>query len=151
MNSKTQTWYWVIGIVVVAVLIFILLQSKNKKEVQAPAQVPAAETAQGNTNTQNTPANDLFAKEQYINYTDNGFAPAYLEIGQNATVIFTNNSNSPMWIASNPHPTHTDYPDFDQKSSGDSYSYTFTELGTYHFHNHMNPQDTGTIIVLPLK
>jgi plastocyanin len=56
-----------------------------------------------------------------------------------------------MWVASNPHPAHTDYSAFDAKKGyapGESYSYTFTETGTFPFHDHLHSSLGGTIIVV---
>jgi plastocyanin len=55
-----------------------------------------------------------------------------------------------MWVASDPHPIHTDYSAFDAKQGiapGDTYSFTFTKTGNWGFHNHLNPSATGTITV----
>jgi plastocyanin len=82
------------------------------------------------------------------------------------TVTFVNNSSHGMWVASNVHPTHTEYDGtdththctngadnnggFDECSpvaNGTSYSFTFTKAGTFSFHNHVNASDTGTVVV----
>jgi hypothetical protein len=65
-------------------------------------------------------------------------------------VRFLNDSTSSVWIASDPHPTHTDYPGFDAKKAitrGETYEFTFTKVGTWGFHNHRNPLQKGTIVV----
>lgn len=80
-------------------------------------------------------------------YTDSGFSPEALTVDIGATVTFTNESDNPMWIGSNPHPVHTDYSVFDQLGDGDNYSFTFTEAGSYRYHNHLVPSYVGTIIV----
>jgi len=48
------------------------------------------------------------------------------------------------------HPTHTDLPSFNSLrtlNAGDIYSYTFTQVGTWRYHNHLNHTDEGTIVV----
>lgn len=85
-----------------------------------------------------------------ITYSDQGFGPAVVTINKGDTVKFINQSSGRMWVASNPHPTHTDYPEFDEKSfaqNGGSYEFTFGKVGTWDYHNHGNPGDKGTIIV----
>lgn len=55
-----------------------------------------------------------------------------------------------MWVASNPHPIHTNYPAFDEKApviNGSSWSFTFDKIGTWGYHNHRNPSSGGTIVV----
>lgn len=96
------------------------------------------------------PTTDLFPKTETIVYTDAGFTPNNITILTGDTVTFTNNSTSDMWVGSNPHPQHTDYSAFDAMKNytpGESYSFTFTESGTYGYHNHSNAGDKGTIVV----
>lgn len=55
-----------------------------------------------------------------------------------------------MWVASDPHPTHTGLSGFDSGrgyGEGENYSFTFNEPGNWGFHNHLNSGDTGKIIV----
>ena len=69
-----------------------------------------------------------------------------------------------FWPASNIHPTHSAYPGsgiekcstggkgsvFDAcepLSSGARYSFIFNQVGQWRFHDHINPQATGTVIV----
>lgn len=83
-------------------------------------------------------------------YTDAGYSPSELRVNAGRTVIFRNASTQGMWTASAPHPTHTDYPAFDSKTgtpAGDDYSFTFTETGTYRYHNHLQPSHFGRVIV----
>lgn len=93
---------------------------------------------------------DSNIKNSKITYTDNGFEPFTITIKINTNVTFTNKSNGMMWIASNPHPAHTDLPGFDQKNSigkGGLYTYTFSKIGTWKYHNHNAPEKTGVVIV----
>jgi plastocyanin len=87
-----------------------------------------------------------------VKYTDKGFEPAIVTIKKGETVQWINeNSNAQMWVASNPHPTHTDYPGFDQDegvSAGSSYSFTFRNSGVWGYHNHLNPDVTGRVVVI---
>jgi|GEM_PF-3312871 len=54
-------------------------------------------------------------------------------------------------LASNPHPTHTDLPGFEQDiSAGGNFIFTFTRQGTFGYHDHNTPSATafqGTITV----
>lgn len=78
------------------------------------------------------------------------FSPAVVTIKAGDTVTWTNHATNPVWIASNPHPTHTDYPGFDSKAAidpGKTYAFTFTKVGSWGYHNHLNPSVQGTVIV----
>lgn len=83
-------------------------------------------------------------------HTTAGFSPNSMTIKKDETVTFTNQSDDLMWVASAPHPQHTDYPAFDEKQSvprGGIYTFTFDKAGTWKYHNHLNPTRYGTIIV----
>lgn len=84
-------------------------------------------------------------------YDGSKFTPATLTIKKGETVAFENQSSGGMSVASNPHPTHTDYPEFDQYKSSQrgqkTYIFTFEKVGTWGYHNHLNPAVKGTINV----
>lgn len=85
-----------------------------------------------------------------VSYTDAGFSPALLSVKKGTAVSFTNNSTRSMWVASAPHPSHTILPEFDELTSvnnGGTYTFTFTKVGTWKYHNHMNPSDYGSVMV----
>jgi plastocyanin len=85
-----------------------------------------------------------------VTYTDNGFSPQTITIKKGDIVTFVNKSSIGMWVASNPHPVHTDYPGFDEKAAvgnGGSWSFTFDVVGTHGYHNHKNPSTLGTVVV----
>lgn len=128
--------------------------SKLLKPVKTPT--PTASTFQAGEATvpEGTPGPSLekggVAARTVVTYTDSGFAPATVQITQGDTVTFVNESTRGMWVASAVHPTHQLLPGFDQlKSVGMSgtYEYTFTNAGTWKYHNHVNPQDTASVVV----
>ena len=101
-----------------------------------------------------------------VTYGDSGFNPASISIAAGDTVRFVNNSSHGMWVASDEHPTHTEYDGtntrehcangaatsgtFDQcaaTEAGSTYSFTFPKAGTFEYHNHARASDAGTIVV----
>ncbi len=85
-----------------------------------------------------------------VEYTESGFSPSRVIIPIGGTVTFVNHSTQDMRVASNPHPTHTDYQGFDEGTSvgnGQSYSFTFTKAGTWGYHNHLSPNRGGQVVV----
>lgn len=80
----------------------------------------------------------------------NGFEPNSVTIKQGTKVSFVNTDSNPHWPASVPHPTHTDYPGFDPLqavSPGENWTFSFDKVGTWGYHDHLNPSTHGTIIV----
>lgn len=85
-----------------------------------------------------------------ITMSESGFSPSTVTIAAGTTVTFINNGQAAHWPASDVHPTHNILPSFDSKrglATGDSYSYTFDEVGTWRCHDHLLPQFTCTIVV----
>ena len=85
-----------------------------------------------------------------VTYADAGIDPKTLTVKRGATVRWVNQGSGTMWVASALHPTHQLLPGFDELKSvgkGGTYEYTFTKVGTWKYHNHMVPSDTGTVVV----
>jgi plastocyanin len=135
----------VIIIAVIIVLIlgvggFILITSTRNQEVTY--QTPTAKT-------QNSTESAMDQTMEVI-YTDSGFMPETITVKSGSTITFTNNSTKRMWVASDPHPVHTNYSGFDAlKGYGqdETYLFTFDQVGTWNYHDHLNPSNKGIIIV----
>lgn len=99
-----------------------------------------------------------------VTYTDAGYSPAEVTIPLGGTVTFVNQSSKNMWVASAMHPDHVVYsgtklsehcPDtagtaFDQcrgDTPGSSYSFTFTKVGEWRYHDHIDATKFGKVIV----
>jgi plastocyanin len=85
-----------------------------------------------------------------VKLTDSGWEPSTLTVDKGTTVKFVNDSSDDFWPASNDHPTHLLYPGFDAKRpfvKGQSYEFTFDKVGSWGYHNHLNPSVEGTIVV----
>jgi len=74
-----------------------------------------------------------------------------ISIKRGQTIRFENTSVDEMyWPASNIHPSHGIYPEFDPQEpvmAGKSWSFKFNKAGSWRFHDHLHPQITGTINV----
>lgn len=85
-----------------------------------------------------------------VEYTDDGFDPATLSVTVGTTVVWENNSGRSMDVSSDPHPIHTSNRDLNASTPtapGDSYSFTFTEVGNQGYHNHLRSSHDGSVIV----
>ena len=148
----------ILGISVVAVIfcgVVLLSLVLNQEEVKPQNTVEQQNTA----STETEPVTDkdsLGAKEEVatLNYSDDGYSPETLQVKKGQKVKFTTTSEVPNWVASNPHPAHTDYPEFDTgqilgtlPAPGDEVEFTFEKVGSWGFHNHNQPTHTGTIVV----
>ena len=96
------------------------------------------------------PSSTSNAQNTTINYSGSGFDPQRITVKAGTTIVWKNNDTDPMMIDSDPHPTHTSYPPLNASKatiSGNTYTFTFTDPGTYGYHNHLKAQNRGTVIV----
>lgn len=87
-----------------------------------------------------------------IKLVKNGFEPSQLQIDQGEVVTFINNDETERWPASNIHPTHGIYPNFDPKRPiklGEEWKFQFDKGGVFRFHDHLIPEFNGIITVSP--
>lgn len=158
-NSSPSMNYLVVGVVVLVLLVggLAFAFKDQVKKVLMPGQQEAAQVEQTGNETPPPPPppsvapNTETAQEVLVEYLAAGFSPASVTVKKGTTIKFVNNSGGPMSVASNPHPTHTDYSSFDQWKSDAKgqaeYDFTFAKVGTWGYHNHAKASDTGTVIV----
>ena len=85
-----------------------------------------------------------------ITLAEAGFSPQEIIITKGDIVMFRSTRGVPFWPASNLHPSHDIYPEFDPQMPIDSdkeWSFRFDNVGKWQFHDHLAPIYTGTIIV----
>lgn len=168
MNTKAL--YAAIAVIALLIIgLFVYNQSQNNtNELSNQEQLNNTNTEEAvntntntSANTNNTNANantegrmsgeeDIAGKTYQITYDGLKFSPATLTVNAGDTVVFKNQSSKSFWPASGPHPTHTLYPEFDAGkaiAASGNYAFTFTKVGTWPFHDHLNSSVTGSIIV----
>lgn len=95
-------------------------------------------------------AHDNGYEKVTVKMTEAGFEPSVVNIMQGDTVIFVNESGVDRWPASNIHPTHAIYSEFDPKRAvpfGEVWEFRFTKAGTWKLHDHLMTEFTGSIVV----
>ncbi len=148
-NFMNKTLIAVVVVVIVAAAGYFIL-SANKSAAPATSQTQTQITPSSSEATQPTSSpSGTIAEENSVTLTSSGFSPATLTVKAGAKVTWTNKSGGAAIIASNPHPTHTDYPPLNLGTfqDGGTLSLTFNKAGTYGYHNHLDPSQTGTIVV----
>ena len=81
---------------------------------------------------------------------ETGFTPATVRVAPVSTVNFVTTGQGSHWPALAVHPTHQMLAGFDAfkpLATGETYSYTFAQAGTWAFHDHLNPSLIGSVIV----
>jgi plastocyanin len=127
--EKKRLLYIGITVAVVAVVgIAVLALTSQKPETTADGSAPKA----------------------YVQITDDGFVPETIKVAAGTEVIWQNGTETPLGVASNPHPSHTALPGLDSKdpiAPGAKYNYTFNKSGKYIYHNESDPKVSGMVIV----
>lgn len=96
------------------------------------------------------PFADRGSDVHHVNETEDGFSPRELTIKVGDSVKFTTTRGKPFWPASDLHPSHTIYPQFDPKQpteSTNSWTFRFDKIGQWNYHDHLAPDLIGAIIV----
>lgn len=89
--------------------------------------------------------------EPVVVLTKSGFSPAGLKVKIGTKVKFVNRTTLSFWPASDLHPNHAIYPEFDPKralSPKEVWEFVFDRAGTFRFHDHLNPTNRGTVLVV---
>lgn len=109
--------------------------SSNTNSDQNPTTQPADDTDKGSVQT--------------ITYINGGFSPEKLTTKAGENVVIENKSNTVIQFNSDEHPEHTDNSELNVGTvqPGEKKTFVLTRLGTYGFHDHLNPSATGEIVV----
>lgn len=112
---------------------------------------------------QNGTSTDPNAKVIRIECRDSVYVPKEVSIKKGDIVVWTNVNCNPTWPASAVHPTHGVYPQAESGACvsiggsafdtchglerGESWSFRFDYVGSWRFHDHLNPRNNGTVNV----
>jgi len=126
----------IIGLVVLAIAVggvFLLMSKKSGTGPTSPS----------------TASSNASAVAATITYSKSGFSPATVTVKSGDTVAIKNATTEDMQLASNPHPVHTDDTDLNVGSvaPGQTKTFTVTKKGSFGYHNHVDPSDTGKIVI----
>lgn len=126
-------------------------EAENLKEEQKKSEEETKKSEEQLRDTGKESETAIIAPKTWtVEYKENQFVPSEVKIKKGDTVSWINRSDSSTWPASAFHPTHQVYPGFDalkSLSNGESYLFKFDLIGSWKYHNHLNPSVTGVIVV----
>ncbi len=130
-------------LIAIIVAIFLFLPNSEKQEQKTPEE-KIQETRPTFINKEEVKADFI------IKITDEGYIPNNITIKKGQSIAWINESSDWKLPASDVHPTHTIYPEFDPKQPfeiGKAWVFTFNKVGEWDFHDHLIPRMKGTIKV----
>lgn len=138
MNNKI-----LIGVVVLIVVIGAIVLMANKGGYQTPTPIESGQTPSSTSQITTS------AEQTTVTLMQSGFEPATITVKAGTKVVWGNKSGVAATVDSAGHPTHLTYPPLNlgEFSDGSQVSLVFDKAGTYKYHNHLNPSQTGTVIV----
>ena len=116
---------------------------------KSPSNSPTSTTSGSTSPSQNsTPVTN----QSYLNtitFDGSHFSPATLIVKSGTTVTIKNTSSNDLRMNSNPHPIHTDDADLNVGlvAAGQSKTFIVTKLGSFGFHDHLDPSIQGRITI----
>ena len=93
----------------------------------------------------------LLGADRIVEIEGEGFIPQIITIRKGETVVWVNKGGGYYWPASNIHPTHKIYSEFDPLeplAPGEAWAFTFEQTGEWRFHDHLGPSRGGTVTVI---
>ncbi len=154
----------IIAAIVLIILGFSLLSNKNAGQKNETSDNDGG-SLQDEASQDEIGATEISEPTEYIvEIKLEGFVPKTLKIKKGDKVTWTNKIVTKIRPAGNLHPTHTNYPGssiikcgtaeekniFDacrELQNGESYSFVFNEVGSWSYHDHLQPSKDGKIIV----
>jgi plastocyanin len=148
--GKRPLWQWILIYVVIAAVLYGAIYYFFLRGHYSTSTYTQQSYSNPTTQQSQQAAPSSSSQNVMVEYSSKGFTPQSITIKEGQTVTWVNKDTDPLQVASNPHPTHTDYPPLNAVGliqPGQSKSFTFPAAGHYGYHNHLEPSNTGEVIV----
>ncbi len=142
----------VITVIVVLVLIIgvWMLTRPGKQVVQTPqATETPISTDSASPSDASAGATAMTEQKNLVKISSDGFTPKSITIKLGDPITWTNVDTENHTVSSDNHPTHLLYPFLNLGiiKPGENKSLTPARIGTFTYHDHLNPSRTGIITV----
>jgi plastocyanin len=157
MNKK----YLYIGLALVVLLAGLIWLGNNKKasdnsptnNAAASESAPDAQSTSPESDTKQVSDCETATGDVTITYNDDDFSPHCVKVTSGTSIIWNNDSDSEIQVATDPHPSHTGNREVSNGEfeltvpAGGKATSTLKTTGEHDYHNHLQPSATGVIIV----
>lgn len=96
------------------------------------------------------PKTVLLSDGAVVKMGEDTYEPQDFKVKKGTKIKFQNTSGALRWPASDLHPSHLVYPEFDSKEpvgKDGSWEFVFDQTGEWTYHDHLAPYITGIVIV----
>lgn len=136
MKKNYISKQWLPFLLFFSVIILLLLfhfRARNKVNTSVPYLT-------GNT----------LPNEKFVTLDSHGFSPQSITVKVGEAVRWKNSTAKDASVNSDDHPTNRLYPELNlgMFTNGHSLVHIFTKPGTYTYHNYIQPDNRGTVIVV---
>jgi amicyanin len=144
MNSKQWMWLGVI-VVLVGALVWFLAQPKTAPQASQTSSTPANTTAPS-ASASSSPEAQTSQSTKAVAISNYAFSPASLTVKKGTTVTWTNQDDVKHDVVlDDGQPAGG--PNGSLLGKGQSYSFTFNTVGTYHYHCDPHPFMKASVTV----
>lgn len=124
----------------VAAAVFLTDSDKDKEPSNTSSQASNSET-----NDDAAEESETAASTDQVEIADFAFGPETINIKKGTTVTWTNKDSAEHTVT--PDEESGAFEGSELLAQGETYSFTFDEVGTYTYHCQPHPQMTGTVVV----
>jgi len=138
----------VLVIVVVLVLaggVYFSTKNKPASSTQSTSSTNGmSNMSNGSTNNSSNSGSETPTATDKVSIANFAFSPAHITVAKGTTVTWTNHDTTVHTIVET---DGKNGPNSSSVNPGDSYTFTFSEAGTYQYHCSIHPQMTGSVTV----
>jgi plastocyanin len=131
----------IIAIIVVTAVAWLVVGNKTNRPAPSSSTNSSQSQSTSNTSNQSSPKTVATDKVTIANFA---FAPADITIKKGTTMTWTNQDSTSHTVTEN---DGKNGPNASPMNQDQTYSFTFNETGTFHYHCIIHPEMTGTVTV----
>ena len=143
MQKKGNIISIIIILVVIAIVAGAIIYRRNNPKVPEKRDLSAVVAVD---------LSGVVSHEVFL--TEEGYVPSNITINKGEAIVFSSEIEGLYWPASNIHPTHALYREFDAREpleSNETWAFVFERVGEWKIHDHLNPVYKGVIRVIELN
>ncbi|MDB5160889.1 MAG: blue (type 1) copper domain protein [Candidatus Saccharibacteria bacterium] len=135
----------IVAVIIIAAGIGVAISRHNKNNnSNNPATTQSTSTTQSSNTQSSTNSGPVPTGANEISIINMNFSPASISVKKGTTIKWINQDNIPHTATENDGKNGPSSP---QLAHGETYSFTFNEVGTFHYHCSIHPNMTAVVTV----